>query len=176
MRLEHRGTYTEYWPTLSEWVKRAAGNACIRCHHPAGDRQWPDPLDAARRRMEYDRGKRYLVGPPVKMITRLAPCTPACTHPHEDVKMRALTVHHLNGDKSCEYWWNLLALCQVCHLVVQAKLIPERPYLWEHTEWFKPYAAGYYAAQAGIFLSRATIVDSLNHWLQLGQPWLYETA
>jgi 5-methylcytosine-specific restriction endonuclease McrA len=37
---------------------------------------------------------------------------------------RVLTVHHLDGDKSNCDQGNLVALCQVCHLHWQAKLLP----------------------------------------------------
>ena len=44
-----------------------------------------------------------------------------CDHIHERETWHILTVHHFDGDKrNCE-WWNLLALCQRCHLKVQAK-------------------------------------------------------
>jgi hypothetical protein len=58
---------------------------------------------------------------------------------------RILTTHHFDGDKSNDEWWNLLALCQVCHLQVQAKVDPEIPYFLDHSEWLKPYVAGFYA-------------------------------
>ena len=58
---------------------------------------------------------------------------------------KILTVHHFNGDKANDSWWNLLALCQVCHLQVQAKVDPETPYFLEHADWLKPYVAGFYA-------------------------------
>lgn len=58
---------------------------------------------------------------------------------------RILTVHHADGDKSNLSWWNLLALCQRCHLTIQSKVVLERVYPGEHTDWFKPFAAGYYA-------------------------------
>lgn len=60
---------------------------------------------------------------------------------------RILTVHHLNGIKHDLRWWNLAALCQRCHLTIQAKVLLERPYDRPHTEWFKPHAAGYYASE-----------------------------
>lgn len=58
---------------------------------------------------------------------------------------KILTVHHMDGNKSNDSWWNLLPLCQVCHLQIQAKLDPEQPYFFEHSEWLKPYIAGFYA-------------------------------
>lgn len=38
-----------------------------------------------------------------------------------------------------------LALCQRCHLTVQGQVKPETPWFLEHSEWFKPYVAGFYA-------------------------------
>jgi 5-methylcytosine-specific restriction endonuclease McrA len=58
---------------------------------------------------------------------------------------KILTVHHMDGDKANDEWWNLLPLCQVCHLQVQAKLDPDQPYMFEHSDWIKPYIAGFYA-------------------------------
>jgi len=58
---------------------------------------------------------------------------------------KILTTHHFDGDKANDEWWNLMALCQVCHLQIQNKVIPEIPWFFEHSEWMKPYAAGYYA-------------------------------
>jgi hypothetical protein len=58
------------------------------------------------------------------------------------------TVHHLRlGDdaKRDLRWWNLAALCQRCHLQIQGKVVMERIWPWPHSEWFKPYAAGWYA-------------------------------
>lgn len=58
---------------------------------------------------------------------------------------KILTVHHMDGNKANDAWWNLLPLCQVCHLQIQAKLDPEQPYFFEHSDWIKPYVAGFYA-------------------------------
>jgi len=58
---------------------------------------------------------------------------------------RILTTHHLDGDKANDQWWNLLPLCQVCHLQVQAKVDPEVPWFLEHSDWIKLYIAGFYA-------------------------------
>lgn len=58
---------------------------------------------------------------------------------------KILTTHHFDGNKSNDEWWNLLSLCQVCHLQVQGKVDPEIPYFLEHSDWLKPYVAGFYA-------------------------------
>ena len=62
-----------------------------------------------------------------------------------EAQWRILTVHHLDGDKANDAWWNTLALCQRCHLEIQGKVDPRIPGFLEHSEWFKPYAAGFYA-------------------------------
>lgn len=145
MRLVIRGEYPPDWPAIADRVRAEAGNRCIRCNHPAGDR----------------------------LATRM-PCDGRCTHPN-DGKPRVLTVHHLDGDKANCKWWNLLALCQVCHLTIQGKVIPERPYLWEHSRWFVPYVCGFYADyHGGVEITRDQADADPDFWLAMGQPWRYE--
>jgi 5-methylcytosine-specific restriction endonuclease McrA len=43
-----------------------------------------------------------------------------CGHPHDPETGHTLTVHHLDGDKANCAGWNLVALCQRCHLSIQA--------------------------------------------------------
>lgn len=79
---------------------------------------------------------------------------------------KILTTHHLDGDKSNDEWWNLLPLCQVCHLQVQAKVDPEQPYFFEHSEWFKPYVAGFYAHKyEGRIITREEVMQRLEELL-----------
>lgn len=81
-----------------------------------------------------------------------------------------LTVHHLDLDKANCRWWNLAALCQRCHLSVQARVVMERPWMFEHSEWFKPYVAGYYAMTVlGVDLGRAAVIARLEELLELGR-------
>lgn len=68
-----------------------------------------------------------------------------CGHPHDATTGHVLTVHHLDIDPSNCAWWNLVALCQRCHLHIQHKVVMEQPWMFEHSDWFKPYVAGYYA-------------------------------
>lgn len=68
-----------------------------------------------------------------------------CGHKHDREAGYTLTVHHLDLDPgNCE-WWNLPPLCQRCHLHIQSKVVVEQPYMFEHSDWFQPYVAGYYA-------------------------------
>ena len=81
---------------------------------------------------------------------------------------RILTVHHLNGRKHDLRWWNLAALCQRCHLLIQRKVIMERIFPFEHTGWFKPYAAAWYAyAYLGENLTREQAVERQDELLAL---------
>lgn len=51
-----------------------------------------------------------------------------CGHEHDRATGHVLTVHHLDmNPANCE-WWNLAALCQKCHLSVQARVIMERDF------------------------------------------------
>lgn len=81
-----------------------------------------------------------------------------------------LTVHHLDLNPSNNVWWNLLPLCQRCHLSIQSRVILERPWLFEHSEWFKPYVAGYYAHVAGLCEDYEWVMANLNDILRIGQP------
>lgn len=70
-----------------------------------------------------------------------------CGHAHDVEAGYMLTVHHLDLDPSNCAWWNIPALCQRCHLRIQAKVVMERFWMLDHSPWFKPYLAGYYAVQ-----------------------------
>lgn len=152
-RLQIRGQYIPpaERKALHNAVRALAGNRCIRCGHPDdAPAMRADPLN----NREHNPDAR-------------TPCDDRCTH-DRDGKMRILTVHHLTGDKSNNLWWNLLALCQICHLVVQAKVIPERPWLFDHSPWFVPYVCGFYAAYyADTPISREEADADPERWLAL---------
>ncbi len=79
---------------------------------------------------------------------------------------KILTTHHFNGDKSCDEWFNLLALCQGCHLHIQGKVDPEQPYMFEHSDWLKPYVAGFYAMKyEGKILTREEVEARMDELL-----------
>lgn len=141
---------TELVPPIKDLVRERAGHRCVRCGHPyrkgLGDRGW-------------------------------SPCDSHCTHKldtdgiFDDVpwsRWRILTVHHLNGVKADCRWWNLVALCQRCHLSIQGRVVMERAFILEHSEWFKPYAAGWYAAK---YLeeewTREDVLEHMNGLLDL---------
>lgn len=115
------GKYPDTWQEIASQCKDAASWRCVRCGHPHSTPSNPVPCDD---QCDIERHGGKL----------------------NDGRQRVLTVHHLDGDKSNCEWWNMAALCQVCHLVIQAKVIMERPFLmFPHSEWFVPYVAGYYA-------------------------------
>ncbi len=66
-----------------------------------------------------------------------------CGHPHDVKSGHVLTVHHLVMDKSLCEAWNLAALCQRCHLKIQAKVDMFQEYLFPHSEWFIPHLKGF---------------------------------
>lgn len=73
-----------------------------------------------------------------------------CSHQHDPSAGRTLTVHHFDGDKgNCEPW-NLMPLCQACHLSVQARVDPNVPLMFEPARWAMPYIAGFYESNRGI--------------------------
>ena len=95
-------------------------------------------------------------------------CT-CCGHPHDPENGYCLTVHHLDlNPQNCE-WWNIPALCQRCHLSIQGHVIMERPWMFEHSEWFKPYVAGYYAHIQGLPTDHEYVMKNLNRLLEFGR-------
>ncbi len=93
-----------------------------------------------------------------------------CDHAHDVPAGYMLTVHHLDGNKSNCDWWNLPALCQRCHLTIQAKVVMERVWMFPHSEWFRPYVAGYYASIQGYPTDREYVFENMNELLAHGGP------
>src|SRR5688572_1481644 len=85
-----------------------------------------------------------------------------CDHPHDTAAGYMLTVHHLDMNPSHCAWHNIPALCQRCHLVVQAKVIMQRDWMFDHTPWFQPYAAAFYGVRAGLLPATTNYFDSLS--------------
>lgn len=90
-----------------------------------------------------------------------------CGHRHDPESGYTLTVHHLDIDPANCRWWNLAALCQRCHLSIQARVVMERRWMFEHSPWFRPYVAGYYAYRAGLPDDRESVMARLDEYLQL---------
>lgn len=153
-------------PAIKDLVRLQGEHRCERCGHP-----YPPGIAINHPRGEW------------------TPCDSQCTHPGPvrsgltgrhfsdreptpegpiEAQWRILTVHHLNGTKWDCRWWNLAALCQRCHLTIQGKVLMERVYPLEHTEWFKPHAAGWYAsAYLGEDLTREETMERLDELLAL---------
>ncbi len=152
-------------------VRLEAGNRCVRCLHPYrsgehGNGKWSPCDDDCRHGgpvrwhtitgpdgwTEYDGPDLTVVGPADSV----------------EARWRILTVHHLDGNKANCRWWNLAALCQRCHLRVQGKVQMARVWPWEHSDWFKPYVAGYYAwAYRHENLTRFQVLAELDELLGL---------
>jgi hypothetical protein len=141
---------------VKDIVREIAGHRCERCNHPYLTR---------RREPRISQGGQW------------SPCDMLCAHGgptrrraggENEAQWRILTVHHLNGVKWDCRWWNLAALCQRCHLAIQAKVLMERVCPLEHSEWFKPHAAGWYAAAyLGEDLTRRETLARLDELLAL---------
>lgn len=92
-----------------------------------------------------------------------------CGHLHEVETGHVLTVHHLDMNPANCRWWNLAALCQRCHLQIQHKVVMERVWMFEHSKWFRPYVAGYYAFHAGQPDDRDSVLTRIDELIALGQ-------
>lgn len=140
------GYPAEWHATIKHEVRAAADHRCIRCLHPYrngehGRGEW-SPCDE---RCTHEGPTRvwvdYMDGWAEGSVA--GPRTyPGC---RVEAQWRVLTVHHLDGNKGNCRWWNLAALCQRCHLTIQGKVQMARVWPWEHSPWFRPYVAGYYA-------------------------------
>jgi hypothetical protein len=146
------GVLTERRFGIKDLVREQAGHRCVRCHHPYrngehGSGEW----SACDERCRFDHVPFRLVyendpGPDPPLGSGLCrPVAERSTFQRIEARWRILTVHHLNGDKSDCRWWNLCPLCQRCHLTIQGRVVMERAFILEHSSWFKPYAAGWYA-------------------------------
>ena len=71
---------------------------------------------------------------PHETSTARVPCDDKCLH-LKDGKQRMLTVHHLDMNKTNCEWWNLVALCQGCHLSIQARVDFEQSWMFELPPW-----------------------------------------
>lgn len=96
-------------------------------------------------------------------------CCVRCGHAHEPKAGYTLTVHHLDNNKSNTKWYNLAALCQKCHLQIQSKVVMERTWFLPHSEWFKPFVAGYYAAVHGLPSDQESVMARVDELIQIGQ-------
>lgn len=162
------GEYAEDGKARRLAVREAAGHRCIRCSHPFetgkhGKGEWSpcDDLCAQSgpiRWRSHTLNDWLIVDRPVSALLELGM--------EVEAQWRILTVHHLDGDKGNDQWWNTLALCQRCHLKIQCRVDPRVPWFLEHSEWFKPYVAGFYAMKyEGRSITRDEAMSRLNELL-----------
>lgn len=165
------GYPVEWHKTLKHLVREQAGNRCVRCKHPyqcgekrADKGEWTPCDEQCEHRGPYrvDGGRVNLCG----VLPRLS----IAKGKSVEARWRILTVHHLDGIKLNCRWWNLAALCQRCHLRIQGRVKMNRAWMLEHSEWFRPYVAGYYAwSVLGEELTREEVESRLDELLTLGQ-------
>lgn len=165
-------------PGVKHLVRERAGHRCVRCGHPFVCGETPGRYSPCDERCNH-RG-------PVRMSYTADDGSHVVIDPHElateaavvvgygktvEAIARVLTVHHLclgDAAKRDLRWWNLAALCQRCHLTIQGRVQMERVYPWPHSEWFKPYAAGWYAwAYLGEELTREQVEARMDELLAL---------
>jgi hypothetical protein len=177
-----KGTSLLYSP-IKDLIREWADHRCQRCGHPYhsgehGNGEW-SPCD-----------EHCTHGGPMRYHNPIAPPRPisdanakrmremepeGARRGYFEAAWRILTVHHLDEDKANCRWWNLVALCQRCHLRMQRAVVMDRPYLFEHSEWFKPYAAGFYAHKyLGDVLSREQTMNRLPELLALEHRFMQE--
>lgn len=154
--------------SIKDYIRERDGHRCLRCGHSYrkgehGNGQW-SPCDEC-----------CTHGGPFRVWFE----TPGIEWQHFDdvsgfegmrieAEWRILTVHHLNGIKHDCRWWNLLSLCQRCHLTIQGKVYLERPWTKLHSEWFRPFVAGFYAWKyLDLELSQEETLTRLDELLDL---------
>lgn len=94
-----------------------------------------------------------------------------CNHRHDPDSGHTLTVHHFDGDKAnCERW-NLMPLCQRCHLSVQARVKPRQGFMGTPSVWAMPYIAGMIDAGKTPEPIGFNLLDWIVRHDQAGRPW-----
>lgn len=173
--------------SIKALVRACVEHRCVRCGHPYrqgehGNGEW-SPCDEGcshagpLRWATFEKGTDWFyieqgrendgwAPGSLVQVTRAAVAPYPCGVVH--ARWRILTVHHLDGDKANCRWWNLAPLCQRCHLQIQGRVQMARIWPWEHSEWFKPYVAGFYAwTYLGEELTRAEVMARLGDLLDL---------
>ncbi len=172
------GEYPADWDEIGDRVRAENGHRCIRCGHryktgEHGKGEWTrcdnqcthaGPLGFEFTPMDGETRDEAIE--PIADETRTARAMIAISAIPVCARWRILTVHHLDGDKANCVWWNLLSLCQRCHLTIQTRVNPAIPYFLEHSAWFRPYVAGYYAKRyEGRDITREEAIARLDELL-----------
>lgn len=139
--------------SIKAMVRALADGRCLRCRHPyrngiPGNGEWSPCDHECRHQGPFQWRPPQGTEADIRALFRRGVTAGQLVADGYTVtaRWRVLTVHHLNEVKADCRWWNLVALCQRCHLNVQSRVKLDRPWPFDHSEWFKPYAAGYYAS------------------------------
>lgn len=182
----HAG-YPHAWPKIKAHVRDEAGNICVRCLHPYtigahGNGEWSPCSMGCLHRGPVRYREDALTGDWRWKTINLDTIGMTAGDAHWDTEAsgervrryvveaqwRILTVHHLNGQKEDCRWFNLPPLCQRCHLTIQGRVVMARVWPWEHSTWFQPYVAAYYAVEyLGEELPRERVMARLDELLAL---------
>lgn len=163
------GQYAEDGKAQRLRVRTEAGHRCIRCQHPFesekhGKGEW-SPCDercthCGPTRIVLATGLAFQ-GTPTSSAGDLVR-----SGSYVEAQWRILTVHHLTGEKDNDAWWNCLSLCQRCHLHIQTKVDPRIPWMFSHSDWFKPYISGFYASKyEGKSITREEAMERMDELL-----------
>jgi len=163
-------------PAVKDLVREQAGHRCVRCGHlyrkgQHGSGEWSPCDKRCTHRGPVRLSYRAEDGSWVENLEHTLATEAAVVVGYGkrvEARYRILTVHHLNGDKADLRWWNLAALCQRCHLEIQGRVVMDRVWPHEHSPWFRPYVAGYYASRyLGEEISREEAVARMDELLAL---------
>ena len=156
--------YPAYWNELAEKIKDEAGWRCVRCGHPH---------ESPKERIPCDDKCDLVRHPEIAYVATMVEDKSLHLFRNQyglwpSQRQRVLTVHHMDGDKSNSAWWNLVPLCQVCHLYIQGTVTLSQVYYLEHSDWFKPYAAGWYAhTYLGLDMTREEVEGRIEELLTM---------
>lgn len=174
--------YAKDGKQLRRATREADGHRCIRCGHPYRS---DDPANSPRGEWSACDERCTHKGPIRQLVDYLpshnggiwqeldgddviipSGVMVGINKDQVQAKWRILTVHHFDGNKAHDVWWNHLSLCQRCHLAFQTRVNPEIPWLFEHSDWLKPYVAGFYAKKyENLNLSREQVMERLEELL-----------
>lgn len=168
------------YPAIKDLIREQAGHRCLRCGHPYrkgehGSGEW-SPCDERCRHWSKTRAWNFEFEEWIEgTLDEFTAGQLAAAGRRIEAQWRILTVHHLDEDKT-NRWWNLAALCQRCHLRMQRAVVVSRSWHYEHSDWFKPYAAGFYAFRyLGKDLTHEETMARLDELLALEHRWTQET-
>lgn len=186
---DHWQDDVRYGP-IKDQIRTLADHRCERCGHPYRGRKYDERISQAGQWSPCDKQCRHTTPYRMREIYRpdaegwrvaeggapapgdfmfeFGPDQRLMQRWEVEAQWRILTVHHLNGVKWDCRWWNLAALCQRCHLTIQGKVYMDREWATEHTDWFKPHAAGWYAVKyLEVDLDREETMARLDELLDL---------